>query len=139
MSGIGRGLFTHLSANMSTGERCYPQTLPQGVLLPALTWYIIGGEGPVTSHSSAHSDLAPRTLVRQRIQFDCWAVSEQGVDDLSHELMSRLHGFKGQWGDVVIGSCLWAGEVDDYRPDIMRYRRSIDFQVQWIREVYVGS
>ena len=50
---LGDGLFAYLSATLSVGDRVYPLTLPQGAVLPAVVYQLVGGEGPLHSHSDA--------------------------------------------------------------------------------------
>lgn len=139
MSLLGPALYTFLSGTLSVGTRCYPDKLPQKPTLPAVAWYTVGGAGPVTSHSDAHSDIAPRRLERTRLQIDCWAESALGAETLAEEVLAKLHGYKGSWGDVVVGSCLSVSDWSDHRPDVGLYRRVLDFMVMWVREAYDGG
>jgi len=131
---LGDGLYAHLSSALSVGDRVHPLTLPQGAVLPAVTYQLVGGEGPLHSHSDAHGGEGPTrpTFQRSRVQLGCWGDSARAAEVLAMEVESAVDGFTGSWGDVWIASALVDLSTDDWRPDVGRYRRVIDVLVQWI-------
>jgi hypothetical protein len=48
-------------------------------------------------------------------------------------LQSAVDGFAGSWREVPIASALVDVSLDDYRPDLGRYRRIVDVLVHWTR------
>src|SRR4051812_12080900 len=115
---LGDGLFAYLSSALSVGERVYPLTLPQGVVLPAVTYQLVGGEGPLHSHGDAQDGAGPTRLTfeRSRVQLGCWAGSARTADVLAAEVSAAVDGFTGWWGDVAIASALVDISIDDWRP-----------------------
>jgi hypothetical protein len=130
---LSDGLFAYLSAALSVGDRVYPLTLPQGALLPAVTYQLVGGEGPLHSHGDAQGGVGPTRpkFQRSRIQLGCWADSARAAEVLAAEVDAAVDGFSGSWGDVPIASALVDISLDDWRPDVGRYRRIVDVLVQW--------
>jgi hypothetical protein len=130
---LGDGVFAYLSSVLSVGERVYPLTLPQGAVLPAVTYQLVGGEGPLHSHEDAQGGEAPfrPTFQRSRVQLGCWADSARAAEVLAGELEGVVDGFRGSWGDVPIASALIDVSLDDWRPDVGKYRRIVDVLVQW--------
>jgi hypothetical protein len=130
---LGDGLFAYLSSTLSVGDRVYPLTLPQGAVLPAVTYQIVGGEGPLHSHSDAHGGDSTHhpTYQRSRVQLGCWADSARGAELLGAEVEAAVDAFTGTWGAVPIASALVDISVDDWRPDVGKYRQIIDVLVQW--------
>ncbi len=131
---LGDGLYAHLSSVLSVGDRVYPLTLPQGAVLPAVVYQLVGGEGPLHSHGDAHdSDATDPSFQRSRIQLACWAESARAAELLATEVEAAVDGFTGTWGAVPIASALVENSIDDWRPDVGRYRRTLDVLVQWTR------
>jgi hypothetical protein len=130
---LGDGLFAYLAARLSVGDRVYPLTLPQGAVLPAVVYQLVGGEGPLHSHADAHDGTGPAgsSYQRSRVQLGCWADSARGAELLAAEVERAVDGFTGTWGAVPIASALVDTSLDDYRPDVGRYRRIVDVLVQW--------
>ncbi len=129
-----------LAASPSVGDRIYPLTLPQGAILPAVAYQLVGGEGPLHSHADARGgDSAHHpTFERSRIQFGCWAGSARDADVLAAEVAAAVDGFTGSRGDVPIASALVDISLDDWRPDVRgvpadhRRARAVDRRRRWI-------
>jgi hypothetical protein len=131
---LGDGLYAHLSAVLSVGDRVYPLTLPQGAVLPAVVYQLVGGEGPLHSHGDAHAGGGSgASFQRSRVQLGCWAESARAAELLAAEVEAAVDGFTGTWGTVPIASALVDTSLDDWRPDVGRYRRILDVLVQWTR------
>jgi hypothetical protein len=129
---LGDGLYAYLSPVLSVGDRVYPITLPQGAVLPAVVYQLVGGEGPLHSHSDAPEGVEVRiSYQRSRVQLGCWADSVRAAELLAAEVERAVDGFTGFWGGVPIASALVDVSLDDYRPDIGKYRRIVDVLVQW--------
>ena len=65
------------------------------------------------------------------LQLGCWADTARAAEVLGMEVQSAVDGFTGPWGDVWIASALVDISIDDWRPDVGKYRRVIDVLVQW--------
>jgi hypothetical protein len=137
---LSDGLYAHLSSVLSVGDRVYPLTLPQGAVLPAVVYQLVGGEGPLHSHADSNDGTSPRTssYQRSRVQLGCWADSARGAELLAAEVERAVDGFSGTWGLVPIASALVDLSIDDWRPDVGNYRRVVDVLVQWTRGVDGG-
>jgi hypothetical protein len=111
----------------------YPLTLPQGAVLPAVVYQLVGGEGPLHSHADAHDGTSPQgpAYQRSRVQLGCWADSARAAEVLAAEVESAVDGFIGTWGAVPVASALVDTSLDDWRPDVGRFRRIVDVLVQW--------
>jgi hypothetical protein len=126
------GLYTYCSDNLSVGERVYPLTLPEGAQLPALVYQVITSQGPLHTHSSAQSGSGqPSIYQRIRVQFSCWADDFDAAEQLGDELTQKLDGYRGQWGDLRIGSVLFEGPQDDHDPQLFIWRRLLDALIQY--------
>ena len=132
---LGDGLFAYLSSKLAVGDRVYPLTVPQGAVLPAAVYQLVGGEGPLHSHGDAHDGSRPAasSYQRSRVQLGCWADSARGAELLAAEVERAVDGFTGVWGVVPIASALVELSLDDFRPDVGRYRRIVDVVVHWTR------
>jgi hypothetical protein len=130
---LSDGLYAHLSAVLSVGDRVYPLTLPQGAILPAVVYQLVGGEGPLHSHADAHDGSAPpaSSYQRSRVQLGCWADSARGAELLAAEVERAVDGFTGTWGAVPVALALVELSLDGLRPDVGRYRRIVDVVVHW--------
>jgi hypothetical protein len=131
---LGDGLFAHLSAVLSVGDRVYPLTLPEGAVLPAVVYQLVGGEGPLHSHGDAHAgEGSGAPFQRSRVQLGCWGDSARSAEVLAAEVETAIDGFSGSWGGLPVASSLVDISIDDWRPDVGRYRRLVDVLVQWTR------
>lgn len=129
---LGAGIFAHLDGATSAGSRVYPMALPQGASRPAITWQVVGGEGPLVTHADAHDGTTARPRYeRVRVQFDCWADTWLGADRLADELLRLVHGSRGPWGDVPVGAAIADADLDERDPDLGTYRRIVDVMVQF--------
>ena len=61
------------------------------------------------------------------------ADSARAAELLGAEVELAVDGYTGAWGGVPIASALVDLSLDDYRPDVGRYRRIVDVLVQWTR------
>lgn len=129
---LAAGLYSYCSGALSVGERIYPLTLPKGAALPALVYQLIPSDGPLHSHSDAHTGEGASSMFnRVRVQFSCWAGDYDAAEALGDELMAALDGFRGLWGDVPIGSVLFEGPQDDHDPNTFTWRRLVDALIQY--------
>jgi hypothetical protein len=134
---LGEGIVTFLSeAGLVVGDRIFPMTLPQGVDMPALTYRLVAMD-PTLTHSSQqdHPTYTGRQKRKDRIQFDAYADTFDEAEALAAALASTITGFQGTWGEVEIQSVVPALELDDFEPEINKWRRISDFYVAWVAPV----
>lgn len=130
---LAAGIFDFLSNALSVGERVYPMTLPQGVAVPAVTYQRVSDDMLVT-HDIAqdHPLYDGRHHKETRVQFNAYGDTYDDAEALSNELQAVITGYRGLWGDVPIESVRLALGLDDYEPEIGKYRFISDFYIEWI-------
>lgn len=121
----GGGLFTFLTVPpiAAIGDRVYPRRLPRDATLPAVVYRRIDTADRVRSQAG------PSGLVTPRIQLDIWAMDPDVADQVAEALRIRLDGYRGQMGDVPVGSAFVVGDVDDDDPETGLYRRILDVSI----------
>lgn len=92
------------------GQRIYPQELPQGAGIPAVTYYRTGQEG-VRSLGGLSG------LSRARLTIDCWATSYSDAKALALAIRgnkgrTKLDGYRGQFAGVFVQTCVCTNEID---------------------------
>jgi len=104
------------------GDRVYPRRLPRDAVLPAVTYRRID-----TVRGRSHS--GPDGLATPRIQLDIWATDPDVADAIAEAIRIRIDGYRGQMGDVPVGSVELVGDVDDDDPETGLYRRVLDVSI----------
>lgn len=99
------------------GARLYPQSLPQGALMPAVTLTRISR---VSDPGQSGTGL-PVT----RWQFDCWADTQADADALADALIGATDAKR----EVVPGVSFVENDVDGYEPETGRWRRIVDVMI----------
>ena len=124
--GFETGLTTHLENNVpSVSNRIYPDTLPQGATLPALTYRRITGI-PEYAHTGS-SDLEDG-----RYELNIWASTPLQRLSTYSEVRVAVSGFKGSFGDKTC-TCFIRNHFSLYEPDTEIYREVIELKI-WHRE-----
>lgn len=100
------------------GSRVYPLTLPQGALLPALTYQVISGVGEADTQSGPG-------VQRRRVQFNCWAATYGAACQLADALTAGASAKANALGLVSFLD----NTVDQYEPETQRWRRIVDMLV----------
>lgn len=139
MTSFAAGLYGHLvppdpaDPVLSCGNRVYPLLFPEGGTLPAVVYQVMPGEGALTTHADARggADPLPVGFTRVRVQFGCWGASYDEAEALGEELVAKLDGFHGAWGDLVVGSVLFGGPLDDYDSTTFTWRRLHDALISY--------
>lgn len=99
------------------GERMYPQTLPQGATLPAVTYSLISGT------TEGDSQDGPG-VSRRRYQFDCWGATYSDATAVATALTTAVSGTRR------IGQASFVdNEVDGFEAETQRWRRIVDVMV----------
>ena len=114
---IPTALYSKLSSLVSS--RVYPIKLPQGVTLPAITYFQVSGVKGYT-HDGADG------MERQRYQISCWGVSYKVAKELAESVVTSLNGFTG---DTVIRvkMSMKENETDMGDPETGWFQVPVDF------------
>lgn len=120
-------LFSFLSdSGTDAGGRIYPNSLPQGVTLPACRYFRVTNPGD-HSHSGASS------LKRPRFQIDCYANLYLDAVKLATQIETNLDGFRGAMGAYEVqASFMEEAGKDDFDPETGRHKVSVDVVI-WHR------
>lgn len=112
--------------------RIYPNEIPQGKSMPAVSVQQISG---VRDHSLD----GPSGLVEARFQVNCWEDDYVGARTLAHAARLALNNYSGTVGTCVIQCIQMVNEIDT--PVILpgadvlkRFGKSLDFII-WFDEV----
>jgi hypothetical protein len=131
MAEIGEVIYSKLTGYAGlaalVGTRVYPIQLPQRPTLPAVTYQRISTL-PIHTRDNAHASLE-----RPRFQFDCWGSSYAGARAVAQEMRNALATFP-QASNPRVDVALMQNEIDDYEPDIGRWRVILDAFI-WHEEV----
>lgn len=122
----------HAGLSSLVDNRIYPIVLPQGPLLPAVTYQRVSGEREETHDG-------PSGLARPRFQVSCWAQILPGVNAfdqaraVAEQVRLALDGYQGTAGGVQIEVIQLENEVDLFEPETQIFHSAIDFTV-WHQE-----
>lgn len=123
----GGGLFAHLQTRPAltalVADRVYPRKMPRNPVFPLILYSRVS-----TRRGATHS--GPDGLAEPRIQFDVYAQDPDQADAAAEQLRLSIHGFRGQMGDVEVGSALVVNEQDADDPVTGLFRRVLDAQIQ---------
>ena len=108
----------------AVGTRMYSRKPPQTPVVPYIVYQRIDTR-------RQHDMDGPDGLPRPRVQIACWAANVTSATDLAAAVRKRLDGYRGAWGDVVIGSCLCVGESDTDDPETGRAGVRQDYMIQF--------
>lgn len=120
------GIFSLLSSfETAAGTRIWPNVLPQGEPMPAIKYFLVS-DPPMRSHSG------PGTTARPRYQLDCYAATYEEAKALAQDIMYRLEGYTGNFGNIPGYVSFVEDARDNYDPDTARHWVSIDVML-WHR------
>jgi hypothetical protein len=121
------GLFTFLAtAGTTAGNRVYPRKLPQGVTLPAMTYFKVS-PGIEYTHSGESGQRTPR------YQLDCWGADYMEARSLANEVITAISGYSGMMGDETVMAAFIEGDRDEDDPASGRSQASLDVIIQHVR------
>jgi hypothetical protein len=113
-------LKAHLQADTAiaalVADRIYPETIPQGSVIPAITYTVISGE-PRNSLDGFTSKL-----VNYRVQLDCWCAGYRDAAALALLLRDRINTASTN----LTGLCTSAPAAADFESETKRHRRNLD-------------
>lgn len=110
----------------AAADRVYPQPLPPGVTLPAISYQRIPSGDRVRSHSGGSGGLVMAT-----IQLNAWGADYDTAKNLAGELVAGLESYKGVMGPYSV-SCFVSGDQDLPDPETGWARSLVDLQI-WYR------
>lgn len=108
------------------GDRVYPVNLPQNGLLPAVTYRVI-------SDMTEYNMEGPAGLARPRFQVTAWGETYDDVVALAKLVETRLSGFSGAAGGVIIPGIFKEDGRDRFEEGFEsianKYGKDIDFYI----------
>jgi hypothetical protein len=120
-------LLTFLSDQATdAANRIYPQTLPQGVMLPAVRYFQVS-DPPEHTHSGRSS------LRHPRFQLDCFGETYLASKRLADQVIVALDGYRGALGSRTCYAGLQKNALDNYDPELNRHWISVDIEI-WHKE-----
>lgn len=114
---LRENIFAALTSGSPTPIRAYTDTLPQKVVLPALTFYILHGDDDF--HLLGRSGLFTRW-----VQMDAWAGTRLGADALIQTALTLMLA-SGAFDVTAITETAAA----PFEPETGRYRASFEVKV----------
>jgi hypothetical protein len=119
-------LFTFLSdQGTSAASRIYPNTLPQGVILPAIKYFQV-------SDPPEHTQEGRSNLRHPRFQVDCFAGTYVEAHTLAEQVMGMMDGYSGTMGASTCYAGFQENGRDNHDPETGRHWVSVDFEI-WHR------
>lgn len=110
------------------GTRIYPDPLPQGATLPAITYMDISDVGST-------SNDGPDCLSRTRYQFKHWAATREAARRVERATRAVLSGYRGSWpGGRRIGGVFRRNTWTLYEPETKLYQAITDYGINALGE-----
>lgn len=110
-------VFSLLYNATGAGNRVYPQVLPQGAVLPAISYQQVSA---VRTHAMGQDGQ----ITRVRMQVNAWGKTYADARALAGQVLTQLSRFKGTTGGVQVLDVLLDNELDQYE-DTSQTRRVI--------------
>lgn len=108
------------------GTRFYPQQLPQGATLPAVTYQRIAGQSLIDHQGDAG-------LGRARIQLDCWApagnTGYQQTVSMAESIRAAISGYRGPMGSNPATNARVINVMDIPEPETKLWRRLVEVSI----------
>lgn len=97
-------------------DRIYPQMLPEGAIVPAITYQTISSNvSYVSSGQSCYQQVD--------YQLDHWALTREEVTSLEDLTRQRLSGYRGRWpGGIRIGGIFQKNRYVFKEPESLLWR-----------------
>ena len=115
-------LSTHAGLSALVGTRIYPSVMPQGVILPAVTYRQISG-------ARVHAMGSDAGLARPRFQLSCWSTTYSQAKDVAAQLRAALQRWRGTLGGVTVQDTFIKDESDLFEPDTGFHRVELEFEI----------
>jgi hypothetical protein len=105
--------------------RIYPLRLPQGYILPAISFQRIS-----TDREHVIDD-GPIGWAWARFQFDMWAETYEEVRPLAEAVRQALDGHNNTMGSIMVAGAFAEGERDLYEEQTEIYRVTQDYLIPY--------
>ena len=120
-------LFSFLSdQGTDAANRIYPNSLPQGVTLPAVRYFEVS-DPPEHTHSGRSKLRHPRW------QLDCFGKDYFDAKSLAEQIVALMDGYTGAMGTAQCQASFSENGRDNHDPDTGRHWVSLDFEI-WYKE-----
>ena len=111
---LEEGLYSRLTgyAGLSAliGTRLYPEVLPEGVTLPAVTYQI------VSLADTADAAGGDNLMDTNRVQLTSYAATKAAAANVDRQIRAAINGYRGSMGTVVIEGCWRVNQIANYDP-----------------------
>lgn len=105
---VEEGLVTKLTADVpEVGGRIFPQYLPQGAALPAISYRLVSD--PMLDASDGPTGLVPGTYV-----LTSWAETYAEMKAVAQKVRQSLAGFTGVLGSEQVARIAWLGGPETF-------------------------
>jgi uncharacterized protein DUF3168 len=105
-------------------DRAYPRRLPEGVILPAMSYGLIDDIEPQAMGQGTGVTTA-------RFQLTAWAETFDAARDISVEIRAAFKRWRGTWAGIDVQDSLPAGRVEDNDAEAGLYWRHQDFLISY--------
>lgn len=126
---IGEALYSYLSSHSGLSSlvstRIYPLALPQGTVLPAITYQRVTSE-------RYHALQQDSSLTNHTFQFSIFGTKYSDVESVSEQLRSALQNYSGTMGGVAginVQAVLIGNEIDGYDDKTKEHYKYIDYEI----------
>lgn len=123
---VGGFLYSRLKDQTTAGSRIYPLHLPQDSTYPAISYQQI-------STIRTHRFGQDGSVIRVRVQLNCWGKTYADVQTLAGEVESRLSRFRGTEAGVEVLDVLQDSVTEGYE-SATQTRRVIQEYTIFVRE-----
>lgn len=114
------------------GVTVYPGHIPRKAALPALSFFVVGGD-----HLQKLSGRAGQATARVQVTVSSKSYLEVGRLGLSLE--GALDGFRGRMGGTKVNSCIGGLQITRYDPSVDASDRGVHEKIQEFTIAYAES
>jgi hypothetical protein len=114
-------LTSHLGLSAIVGSSIYPIAMPQGTVLPAVTYQRVSSPR-VRGFGDNKGAVA-------RVQVTAWAATYRDAKQVRAEIFDALEPTDGMYFDVTVRAVQCVNELDDYNPETKTYATALDFMI----------
>ena len=123
---LGKSLYAYLiTVNALTalvGRRIYPKVLPQGCIMPAITYEQI-------NRFPLHVMGSDGTLEHVIYWLHCWGETYDSVNDVADQVITALEDFTGTMGSSTVQRCFYEDRTDLYEPNVSTPHTALEFEI----------
>ncbi len=119
-------LITQTGLTALVGLRIYPMRIPQRLDMPAITFEQVS---KVCEHTMGSDSGNPFFA---RWQFNCWADTNYGADDVAAQLITALKDYSGTLGGeggISVDRILYENETELFDENMIHSGISVDFTI----------